>query len=190
MSNAQQQIPGTSRETGTPTPPTSSGRRWALVTVAAAAAIAGATVAWRRLALEAPDTRGIWTHRFATPEGGQMALADLQGRPLLVNFWATWCPPCVQELPLLSQFYNQKKADGWQMIGLAIDQLQPVQRFLERTPVSFPVAMAGTSGVELTKALGNTAGGLPFTVIFDASGQLKHRKLGQLQEADLVAWLG
>lgn len=116
--------------------------------------------------------------------------ADLTtGKVTVVNFWATWCPPCVQELPLLSRFYTQVKHNGWQMLGLAIDQTDLVQRFLARAPVSFPVAMAGPSGVELTRKLGNAAGGLPFTVIFDRTGQVQHRKLGQLKEADLIAWL-
>ena len=165
-------------------------RRWALA--AAVGVIAGGTgaaLAWRHFSLEEPDIQDIWQQRFASPEGAPIALADLKGRPLLVNFWATWCPPCVQELPLLSRFYTQVKHNGWQMLGLAIDQTESVQRFLARAPVSFPVAMAGPSGVELTRKLGNAAGGLPFTVIFDRTGQVQHRKLGQLKEADLIAWL-
>ncbi len=169
---------------GTPT------RRWALAAVVGAAAgIAGATLAWRRFALHEPDTQDLWQHQFSTPAGAPLAMAELKGRPLLINFWATWCPPCVEEMPLLSRFYTQVKDNGWQMLGLAIDQADLVQRFLTRTPVSYPIAMAGPAGVELTKKLGNAAGGLPFTVVFDRKGDIRHRKLGQLKPEDLADWL-
>jgi thiol-disulfide isomerase/thioredoxin len=156
--------------------------------VALAAAGAGALFSARRLALDEPDTTGLWDRSFPAPDGSALALATLRGRPLLVNFWATWCPPCVEELPLLSSFYNENKANGWQLIGLAVDKPEPVARFLAKSPVSFPVALAGLEGVELTRALGNAAGGLPFSVLFDATGQLRDRKLGQLHARDLAAW--
>lgn len=170
-----------------PTPVT---RRWTLALVAAAAAAAGAGVAWRRFQPAEADLTGFWERSFATLEGGQLALASLRGKPLLVNFWATWCPPCIEELPLLSSFYDENRGNGWQLLGLAVDQPDPVKRFLARTPVTFPVAMAGLSGVDLTRQLGNEAGGLPFTVVFDAQGKLQHRKIGQLKPADLAAWRG
>lgn len=144
----------------------------------------------------------------ATPPPGVLAIGDLRptlslpdlsgttvdlsrfdGKPVLLNFWASWCPPCVEEMPLLSRFYTQTKDNGWQMLGLAIDQVDLVQRFLARTPVSYPIAMAGPTGVEWTKKLGNAAGGLPFTVVFDRQGAIQHRKLGQLKPEDLAAWL-
>ena len=182
---------GQDLQPNTPAPATTAAsRRWALaVAVGAAAGIAGATVAWRRFALEEPDTSDLWQHQFSTPDGTPLAMASLKGRPLLVNFWATWCPPCVEEMPLLSRFYTQKKDNGWQMLGLAIDKVDLVQRFLARTPVSYPIAMAGPAGVELTRKLGNSAGGLPFTVVFDRKGEIQHRKLGQLHAADLDTWL-
>ena len=93
-------------------------------------------------------------------------------------------------MPLLSSFYDENRGNGWQLLGLAVDQAEPVKRFLARTPVSFPVAMAGLSGVDLTRQLGNEAGGLPFTVVFDAEGKLQHRKIGQVKPADLAAWRG
>ncbi|MBK6615441.1 TlpA disulfide reductase family protein [Ottowia sp.] len=177
-----------------PTPPAAApargSRRWVLAGVAALAAAAGAGVAWQRFRLEEADTSGFWGHSFPTPEGGTLALAELRGRPLLVNFWATWCPPCVEELPLLSRFYTDNRAGGWQVLGLAVDQVEPVRRFLARAPVSFPVALAGLAGVDLTRALGNAAGGLPFSVVFDAQGALRHRKIGQIQPADLAVWRG
>ncbi|MDR0478771.1 MAG: TlpA family protein disulfide reductase [Burkholderiaceae bacterium] len=122
---------------------------------------------------------------------GEVALAAFRGRPLLVNFWATWCPPCVTEMPLLSFFYAQRGVHDWQCLGLAVeDKRAPVVRFLARAPVSYPIALAGLAGVQLSRGLGNTQGGLPFTLLFDANGQVKYRKTGQLQPSDLSAWLG
>lgn len=165
--------------------------------VAAAAAFAGASVAWRQLQPHgAPVAAGgpgaaldpFWSQAFDTPDGASLALASFSGKPLLVNFWATWCPPCIEELPLLDRFYLENKAKSWQVLGLAVDQPSAVRSWLQRRPLGFPVAMAGFSGTELSKSLGNLSGGLPFTVVFGASGQLLHRKSGKVTPADLAQW--
>jgi thiol-disulfide isomerase/thioredoxin len=111
-------------------------------------------------------------------------MADFRGKPLLLNFWATWCPPCVEEMPLLDTFYQQKDR-GWQVLGLAVDQAPAVQKFLQRLPVSFPIGMAGLAGVDLSRALGNATGGLPFTVVFSPEGEVAHRQIGKLTSVDL-----
>ncbi|MDR0458447.1 MAG: TlpA family protein disulfide reductase [Burkholderiaceae bacterium] len=137
----------------------------------------------------------FWALRLPVVEpvsaGGKVALAAFRGRPLLVNFWATWCPPCVAELPLLNRFYAERGARDWQCLGLAVeDKPEPVARFLARAPVTYPVALAGLAGVQLSQTLGNADGGLPFTALFDANGRITHRKIGQLQLSDLKTWLG
>ena len=166
-------------------------RRWLVGGVAAAAAAAGGGFAWWRAQAGATGPVAadpLWSQEFQTPAGGVLSLASLRGKPLLVNFWATWCPPCVEELPLLDAFYRQNSAIGWQVVGLAIDQPSAVRKFLERTPVSFPIGLAGLGGTELVRALGNGAGGLPFSLVVAANGSIRQRRMGQLTAELLKSW--
>ncbi|MFM8864970.1 MAG: TlpA disulfide reductase family protein [Limnohabitans sp.] len=169
----------------------SSRRRW-MLGVGMAAAATGAGVAWWRTqpgaaALQAQDS--FWAQRFDRPQGGELALASLRGRPLLVNFWATWCPPCVEELPMIEAFWREHAAKGIQVLALAVDQPSAVRRFLERQPLSFPIGLAGLQGSELAKTLGNHQGGLPFSVFFRKDASIYRQKLGQLSQNDLQDWL-
>lgn len=155
------------------------------------AAAAGAGLAWWRLRTEPAQpqaTEAFWRQRFAQPSGEELEMAAWRGRPLLVNFWATWCPPCIEELPMMEAFWREHAAKGLQMVALAIDQPSAVRRFLERIPLSFPVGLAGLEGTQLAKSLGNASGGLPFSVFFDRNGGIYKQKLGQLQPADLDNW--
>lgn len=168
-------------------------RRTALVGgVAAAAAAVGAGLSlWQTRApapAAAPDAANIWALQFEQPAGGRLSMGALRGRPLLLNFWATWCPPCVAELPLLDRFQREQPANGWQVTGLAVDNPAPVRAFLSKQPVGFAIGLAGMDGIELARALGNTGGALPFTVVFDRRGQLVHRKLGVIAPRDLLHW--
>jgi thiol-disulfide isomerase/thioredoxin len=127
---------------------------------------------------------------FETPDGAQLSLSVMRGRPLLINFWATWCPPCVEELPLLDSFFRENKSNGWQVIGLAVDRLEPVQAFLARQSLGFPIALAGMAGISLSKSMGNVGGGLPFTVVLGANGTMLERKIGKVSPQDLARWHG
>lgn len=135
---------------------------------------------------EAADS--FWRMSFETPDGQMLAMSSFRGKRLLVNFWATWCPPCVEELPLLDYFYQENKDKNWQLLGLAVDQPSAVRAWLKLLPLNFPVGMVGLSGTELSKSLGNTAGSLPFSVLFDTSGEILHRKVGKVPPQDLGAW--
>lgn len=156
---------------------------------AVAAALAGAWWATRQAGPSEVERR-LWTLTFATPGGGSLALAGFRGRPLVLNFWATWCAPCVREMPTLDRFHRQYGARGWQVVGLAIDRADAVKEFLARTPVGFPVGLAGLEGADLARQLGNDRGGLPFTAVFDGSGRQVERHLGETHYEQLVHWAG
>jgi thiol-disulfide isomerase/thioredoxin len=165
--------------------------RRALLGAAAAVALgAGVTVAWMqaRKVSESAITTSVpdfWSLQWSTPDGAPLPMQTFQGRPLLVNFWATWCPPCVEELPLINAFYEENKGNGWQVLGLAVDKVTQVKAFLAKTPLAFPVGMAGLGGTELSRTLGNLGGGLPFTFALDSSGGIVQRKMGQVSADDL-----
>lgn len=166
-------------------------RRGLLATVGLLAALGGAGLAWWRFRpreVAAAAEADFWALQLETPTGQPYALAGLRGRPLLVNFWATWCPPCIEELPLLDAFYAENSPKGWQVVGLAVDQAGSVRSFLGKHPVRFPVAMAGGAGSSLSRSLGNAGGGLPFSVIFGADGRILARKIGKVSAQDLVSW--
>ena len=166
-------------------------QRRAFLGVAAAAAAIGAGVAWWRHApqpvLSEAEQR-FWQLELDDPLGQPLAMAPFKGQPLLVNFWATWCPPCVEELPMLNRFYRDHQARGWRVLGLAVDQPKAVLAFLDKLPLDFPVGMAGLAGTDLSRALGNPNGGLPYTVVMDRAGVVRHQKVGKVSESDLEAW--
>ena len=142
----------------------------------------------RRQALVDTTTAGLWHMSFDRPGGEALAMASLRGRPLVVNFWATWCPPCIREMPEIDRFQREFASRGWQVLGLAVDRPQPVREFLARAPVTYAIAMAGFDGTDLSRRLGNASGGLPFTVVFDREGLIAHRKLGETSFDELARW--
>lgn len=138
---------------------------------------------------DADSLRDFWAMTFESPEGRPLAMSSLRGKPLLLNFWATWCPPCIEELPLLDSFYRANQSKGWQVLGLAVDQPSAVRQWLQRKPLTFPIGMAGFQGTDLGRSLGNASGSLPFSVVFGASGGVLARKTGKVTLQELQQWL-
>lgn len=164
-------------------------RAWMLaagVGMAAAAAGVGWSVWRERSGSQAEDE--LWSSRFDAPDGTQLMMSSFRGQPLVLNFWATWCPPCVREMPALDRFARDFAGRGWRVVGLAADTAQPVRAFLARAPVSYAVGLTGFAGVELSRRLGNLSGGLPFTLLFGRNGAVQQRRMGETRYEQLVEW--
>ncbi|MFY9328739.1 MAG: TlpA disulfide reductase family protein [Georgfuchsia sp.] len=126
---------------------------------------------------------------FTTPERQNKKLSDWQGKVLVVNFWATWCPPCLEEMPELSRAQDQYGPDGVQFVGIAIDETANVVEFSKNKPVIYPLLIAPPELPGLFAKLGNPQQGLPFTLIVGRDGKLRSSHLGRLTEEDLVKLL-
>jgi thiol-disulfide isomerase/thioredoxin len=161
-------------------------RTWLGGAVALGAALAGWT--WHAYQHRQAVPEAFWSLSLPQPAGPELGLSFFRGRPLLVNFWASWCPPCVKEMPLLDAFAREHAAIGVQVLGLAVDAPTPVRAFLERHPVGFPVVLAGMEGADWGRRLGNEGGQLPYTVLLDAQGRMIRRHLGLLDQARLREW--
>ena len=170
----------------------------AAVSVAAIGAGAGSAV-WRArhgdggstgepVSSAPTDGPDVWALSFVTLDGPALAMRGLRGKPLLINFWATWCVPCVTEMPLLDSFARTYSIAGWNVLALAVDSAEPVRRFIAEHSLRLPVALAGEEGLDLSRRLGNRAGGLPFSVAFNAAGSVVQRKLGALDAGVLETW--
>lgn len=176
------------------------GRREALILGAAgvAAAAAGFLVgpALLRSTTQEPGAKrsggnsDLRSAAFLDLAGRRRTLEEWQGRILVCNFWATWCAPCREEIPLLMAAREKYAPTGVEIVGIAIDNVAKVHDFTASFNIPYPILLAEADGLDLMRKLGNNAGGLPYTVIADRNGSVLHRKLGALRQADLDAMLG
>jgi len=117
--------------------------------------------------------------------GTLQPLAQWRGKVLVVNFWATWCAPCREEIPLFVKLQEKYGEQGLQFVGIAIDQPDKVRPYAAELGMNFPVLIGGIDGLDLTRALGNQASVLPFTVIVGRDGTIVSREVGVAKEAKL-----
>ena len=117
--------------------------------------------------------------------GQTRRLSEWRGRILIINFWATWCAPCREEIPLLMAARSKYSGSGIEIVGIAIDNLSKVRDFATSFSISYPILLAEADGLDLMRKLGNSLGGLPYTVVVDRRGTPVHRKLGALTQGEL-----
>lgn len=166
------------------------GRRDALIlggVAAAAAVIGGVTGA---LVLQSRSGAAeLLGASFPDLSGQTRRLTEWRGKALLVNFWATWCAPCREEIPLLNAAQQQYMSSGLQVLGIGIDTAANIREFMRKVPIRYPVLVADAGGIELMRELGNRQGGLPFNVLLDRQGRFGGRKLGAYSSTELQSAL-
>lgn len=149
---------------------------------------AGATPAY---AIAPPYTahddavRALLASSLPDPAGQPQSLAQYRGKVTVVNFWASWCAPCVKEIPALSALQRRYANKGVRFVGIGVDSARNVSQFLSKLTIGYPVYVAGFGGADLARQFGNQAGGLPFTVVIDKAGHVRYLKLGEIDATRL-----
>jgi len=121
--------------------------------------------------------------------GKTHSLADWHGKVILLNFWATWCPPCRREIPLFIELQQRYEKQGLQIVGISIDNPEAVARYWQEMRINYPLLIADETTYELMAAFGNRQGGLPYSVLIAADGQIVGVKIGAYHRAELEAAL-
>lgn len=177
-------------------------RRTILILVLACLAAAGGWWLQNRWATamptQPPAPAGVTTFAigdqvgaYALPDlhGQATALAKWHGKLVLLNFWATWCAPCRQEMPMLAKLQRDHASGGLQVVGVAMDQSQSAAAFLKRRPVGYPILIGIDADPVPTTTFGDTAGLLPYNVLIGRNGRILETKLGPLDPTTIADWL-
>lgn len=132
-----------------------------------------------------PAIKAFFANPWKTPDGKPVDAEQWRGKVLVVNFWASWCPPCIEEMPTLDKLQAEFKSQNVLFVGIGIDSPSNIREFLEKMPVSYPVVIGGLEGSNLSKQMGNSQGALPYTTIINAQGKATSSKLGKISEDEL-----
>ncbi|MBI1285789.1 MAG: redoxin family protein [Thiobacillus sp.] len=162
------------------------------VPLALAALVAGGWLAQTRYAPKAPAEAAVaalWQLGFPDLQGNRQMLAQWRGQVLVLNFWASWCAPCRDEMPDFASLRAQYRPKGVEFVGIAIDNSANVTRFLEQHPVDYPVLIGEGAAHSLARQLGNPSGALPYTIVLGRDGAIVLSHLGRLPRTTLQATL-
>jgi thiol-disulfide isomerase/thioredoxin len=135
------------------------------------------------------DIKPLMAASIPDLQGRPRSLGEWQGSVLVVNFWATWCPPCLKEIPAFVRMQDKLGHRGLQFVGIAADQPEKVREFAAKYKINYPVLLAEMDVIEIASRAGNKAGGLPFTVIIDREGKWVRSESGALEEQGLAELL-
>lgn len=122
-------------------------------------------------------------------DGSAHKLSDWDGKLVLLNFWATWCGPCREEMPLLDTAAAKHAGNGLAVVGIAIDDMQPVGEYLKQNPVRYPILIGGNDEVNPSTLFGDTRGVLPYSVLIGPDGTILAQRSGSFTASSLAEWL-
>ena len=161
-------------------------RRSLLISGAVAAVGLGAgLIIAPRFLRPGPGADALRSTPFVDLHGKPRTLSDWGGRVVVANFWATWCAPCLEEIPLLIATRKSRASQGLEIVGIAVDQVEKVSKFATKMQIDYPIFLADARALDLMRDLGNSSGALPFTAFLDRAGNLAQTKLGLLRQAEL-----
>jgi thiol-disulfide isomerase/thioredoxin len=165
------------------------GGRLALLVVATLALGAGFWLhPWNRgVSPSSVDVTRLMAASLPDMDGKSQALKQWQGKVMVVNFWATWCSPCLEEIPEFVRMQERFGNQGLQFVGIAVDNVAKVRKFAAKYRMNYPVLIGELEAIELARSAGNEFGALPFTVVLDRTGRLIGTELGGLNEEKLTA---
>ncbi|MFZ9407453.1 MAG: redoxin family protein [Burkholderiaceae bacterium] len=177
----------TPHSTGTHAPTTDTSgitprRRWLWAGALGSLSLAAGASGWWLLRPRASELAPPWMDApWQDAQGQAIDLSGWRKRVVLLNFWATWCPPCVEEMPELSELHQRHADRGFGVFGIGIDSPSKIAEFQAKTPVSYPLAVGGLGATELARAFGNQGGMLPFSVLIDRDGRIRERLHGRVK---------
>lgn len=138
------------------------------------------------VAAATPVTAEPLTHwSFNDLDGRERHMSEWAGKLLVVNFWATWCPPCRKEIPAFIALQERHGADGVQFVGIALDRIDAVRKYATEQGMNYPVLVGEAAVADYMRALGNTIGALPFSVLIGRDGTILKTHQGEWHEADV-----
>ena len=160
----------------------------ALIFLAAILALSGGILAQSYNASATPATT-LALPEFSAPDvdGKLHSSKEWQGKLLVINFWATWCPPCRKEISVFMALQSQYGKQGLQFIGIAIDDQEPVAEYLAAMKVNYPNLISGVNGMALAQQLGNSVDAVPYTVVVNPQGQIIHQHPGEFTKEQILA---
>jgi thiol-disulfide isomerase/thioredoxin len=167
-------------------------KRFYLIPTALAALAAGIWLAQTRYAPQAPEApalAALWQLSFPDLDGQQQPMSQWRGQVVVLNFWASWCAPCREEMPDFVDLRTQFRPGGVEFVGIAIDNPANVAQFLQQQPVNYPILIGEGAAHSLARLLGNPSGALPYTIVLDRDGSIALSHLGSLPRATLESAL-
>ncbi|MEO8134692.1 MAG: TlpA disulfide reductase family protein [Betaproteobacteria bacterium] len=156
-------------------------RTWAALGGAAVLALSLGFAANHFLTSDEPDLGALFGTRLPDLNGTETSVGHWRGKVLVVNFWATWCAPCREEIPEFVRLQSEFGPQGVQFVGIAVDQLDKVSQFAVEFKMNYPQLVGGYAALELARRAGDRIQGLPYTLVIDQQGRLVHRELGALE---------
>ncbi len=118
--------------------------------------------------------------------GRQRNISEWQGKVMIINFWATWCPPCLKEIPEFVELQHELGDKGLQFIGIAIEEKAPVEEFMNSTKINYPILIAKDTGVAISVKLGNIIQAVPYSVVIDRKGNIVHSHPGEFSKQQIL----